>query len=302
LSPKDKRPGASVFLAVGIAVLAVSASAIFIRLADAPALAVAFWRNAMAVAVLLPVALLRREAFPQGRALLLAVAAGLALALHFGLWITSLEHTSVAASVVLVCTQPIFVALLARLFLKEHTSAAGLLGIGVAFFGAALIALDATVFASAPLGNALALGGALMVALYVLLGRRVRSEGVAVLPYAVVVYATACVGLLPTAMYSGAPLWGYDERTWLWLLAIAVGPQILGHTIFNWALRYMKAALLSGTILLEPVVSTLLAWWILAERPGSQTLAGGLVVLGGLALLLRGREGRVARVTAAAAR
>lgn len=287
----DHRPTAPLlFLAIFMAVGAVSAAAIFIRLAGAPALSVAFHRNALAVALLLPVVLLRREPFPRGRALWLTLASGVALAFHFGLWIESLSHTSVAASVVLVCTQPIFVAVLARFVLKERTSRLALAGIGVAFAGTVVIALDESSGGAALLGNLLALAGSVAVAVYVLIGRAVRASGTGLLPYAVVVYATAAACLLVACVAFDAPLTGFSDETWLWIAAVTLGPQILGHTIFNWALKHVQASLLSGTILAEPVVSTLLAWVVLAEVPGRYTVAGGGVVLAGLALLIRGRE------------
>jgi drug/metabolite transporter (DMT)-like permease len=111
---------------------------------------------------------------------------------------------------------------------------------------------------------------------------------VGVLPYSIVVYASAAVALVPAALYGGVPLWGYSGETWFWLGAVALGPQILGHTVLNWALRYVEASIVSGTILAEPVVSALLAWLILSEKPGLATLLGGAVVLLGLFLLLRG--------------
>jgi drug/metabolite transporter (DMT)-like permease len=137
-------------------------------------------------------------------------------------------------------------------------------------------------------GNALAVIGAVAVAVYVLIGRSLRTTGVSVLPYSIVVYASAATTLVPAALYGGVPLWGYSGETWFWLWAVTLGPQILGHTVLNWALRYVEASLISGTILAEPVVSALLAWLILSERPGLATLLGGAVVLAGLFLLLRG--------------
>ena len=102
------------------------------------------------------------------------------------------------------------------------------------------------------------------------------------------VYASASATLAPAALYAGAPLWGYSGETWFWLFAVTLGPQILGHTVFNWALEYVDASIISGTILVEPVVSALLAWLVLSERPGPATVVGGVVVLVGLYLLLRG--------------
>ena len=274
--------------AVAVGVLAVSAAAIFIRLADAPALAVAFWRSTLGVLVLLPFTLYRRDAFPRGRALAGGIASGVALGAHFGFWISSLGYTSVAASVVLVCTQPVFVAILAYLVFGERTSPLSFLGILVALVGTVVISSDGSVGSATLFGNTLAVIGAITVAVYILVGRSLRTTGVGVLPYSIVVYSSAAATLLPAALYSGAPLWGYSGETWFWLGAITLGPQILGHTVFNWALRYVEASIISGTILAEPVVSALLAWLILTERPVLLTLLGGVVVLAGLFLLLRG--------------
>jgi drug/metabolite transporter (DMT)-like permease len=286
---QDKAQSGIALPAVAVGVLAVSAAAIFIRLAEAPALAVAFWRCALGVVVLLPPALAGRERFPRGRALRVLVASGAALGAHFGFWIASLDYTSVAASVVLVSTTPVFVAILAYLLLGERTSRLSFFGILVALAGTAAIASDTSAGSVALLGNVLAIGGALTFAVYVLIGRSQRTTvGIGVLPYSIVVYSAAALTLLPVALLSGAELWGYSRETWLWLWAIALGPQILGHTVLNWALRYVEASVISGTILAEPVVSALLAWLILAEKPGLATLLGGAVVLLGLFLLLRG--------------
>ena len=274
--------------AVVVGVLAVSAAAIFIRLADAPALAVAFWRSTLGVLVLLPFALYRRDAFPRGRALWGGIASGVALGMHFGFWISSLDYTSVAASVVLVCTQPVFAAILAYLVFGERTSSLSFLGILVALAGTVVISSGGPVGSATFFGNTLAVIGAITVAAYVLIGRSLRTTGVGVLAYSIIAYSSAAATLLPAVLYSGAPLWGYSGETWFWLGAIALGPQILGHTVFNWALRYVQVSIISGMILAEPVVSALLAWLILTERPGLPILLGGVVVLVGLFLLLRG--------------
>jgi drug/metabolite transporter (DMT)-like permease len=271
-------------------VLAVSASAIFIRLAEAPAIAIAFWRCALGAAVLLPPALVRKDGFPRGRALYVGMASGVALGAHFGFWISSLDYTSVAASVVLVSTQPVFVAVLAYLLFGERTTPLSFLGIVVAIAGTAFIAFDRTVGSAAVLGNALALVGAVTVAVYVLIGRSSRTTGgVGVLPYSIVVYSAAAAALLPFALGFDVRLWGYSGETWFWLAAITAGPQLMGHTVFNWALRYVQASIISGTILAEPVVAALLAWLVLSERPGLLTIVGGGVVLAGLYFLLKGR-------------
>jgi drug/metabolite transporter (DMT)-like permease len=287
---QDKVRGRYALPAVAVGVLAVSAAAIFIRLAEAPAIAVAFWRCALGAALLLPPALVRRERFPKGRNLWVGIASGVALGAHFGFWISSLDHTSVAASVVLVSTQPVFVAILAYLIFGERTSPLSFAGILAALVGTAVIAGDDSVGSAALLGNALALAGAVTVAVYVLIGRSSRTGGIGVLPYSVVVYSAAALALLPVALVLDVRLWGYSGETWFWLWAITLGPQLMGHTVFNWALRYVEASVISGTILAEPAISALLAWLILAEKPGLPTILGGCVVLLGLYLLLRGRR------------
>jgi len=274
-------------------VLAVSAAAIFIRLADAPALAIAFWRCALGAALLLPPAIVRRERFPRGKTLYVGLASGVALGAHFGFWISSLDYTSVAASVVLVSTQPVFVAILAYLLFGERTSPLSFAGILIAMAGTAIIAGDGSVGSAAVFGNVLALLGAITVAVYVLIGRSSRTGGVGVLPYSIVVYSAAALTLLGPALLLDAKLWGYSGETWFWLAAITLGPQIMGHTVFNWALRYVEASMISATILAEPVVSALLAWVILSERPGLPTILGGAVVLAGLYLLLRGHSDKL---------
>ena len=273
--PPPAPPDRAGLVAVLAGLAAVSAAAIFIRLAEAPALAIAVWRTGIATLVLVPILLVRGEPFLRGRDLARATAAGVALAAHFALWITSLRYTTVAASVVLVCTQPVFVLLLARVFLGERTSGRGLAGIAIALGGVALIVAGASLRGAALGGNALALAGAVAVAVYVLLGRSLRAAGTPILPYAVTVNAVATAVLLPVCLFAQIPLTGYPRNTWLWLLLIALGPQLLGHTLLVWALRHVPAAVVSSSILAEPVVSTALAWLVFAERPGPATVAGG---------------------------
>lgn len=124
-----------------------------------------------------------------------------------------------------------------------------------------------------------------------MIGRSLRTTGgVGVLPYSILVYASASVTLLPAALIWNVPLWGYSGETWFWLWAVALVPQILGHTVLNWAVRYIQAAVISGAILAEPVISAVLAWLVLSERPGLATILGDAVVLAGLFFLLRGYE------------
>jgi drug/metabolite transporter (DMT)-like permease len=275
--------------AVLVGVLAVGAAAIFIRLADAPALGIAFWRCTLGALALLPLAAYNRESVPKGRDLWVGAVAGVALGAHFGTWIASLDYTSVAASVVLVSTTPVFVAVAAYLLFGERTSVASFVGILLAIAGTAVIAGGGPGSGNAAFfGNVLALLGAVAMAAYVLIGRFLRTGGVGALAYSIVGYSAAALALLPVALLSGAQLWGYSSTTWLWLFVITLGPQLMGHTVLNWALEYVRASVVSGAILAEPVIAALLAWLVLSEKPGLATLFGGLIVLAGLYLLLRG--------------
>ena len=289
---QDETRGRIALPAVAVGVLAVSSAAILIRLSEAPALAVAFWRCALGVVVLVPPALARKERFPRGKTLYVGIASGIALGAHFGFWIVSLDYTSVAASVVLVCNSPVFVAIFAYVLFGEKTSPLSFAGILVALAGSALIAQDGSAGGGAIFGNALALLGAVTFTIYVLVGRSQRSmaEPVGVLPYSIVLYSAAAA-LLPAALLAGERLWGFAGETWFWLFAITLGPQILGHTVLNWALGYVEASVVSSAVLAEPVIASILAWLVLGETPGMATIIGGVVVLTGLFVLLRGRQG-----------
>jgi drug/metabolite transporter (DMT)-like permease len=224
----------------------------------------------------------------MGRTLYVGMASGVALGAHFRFWMSSLDYTSVAASVVLVFSQPVFVAIFAYMLLSERIPPLSFTGILVALAGTAVIAGGGSVGSAAIFGNVLALVGATAVAVYVLIGRASPTRCVGVLPYCIVVYFAAALTLLPVTLLLGVRLWGYSGETWFWLWVITLGPQITGHTVFKWALRHVEASIVSGTILAEPVVSALLAWLILSEKPGLPTILGGTVVPVGLFLLLRG--------------
>jgi drug/metabolite transporter (DMT)-like permease len=283
---------------VAVAVVTVSLAAIFVKFADAPPTAIAFWRNAIGGLCLLPFAFSRRRELPRGRALALLPLAGVMLGLHFALWIASLSYTTVAASVVLVCTQPIFVALFAFVLFKERVSIVTLTGIVVAVLGAVCIGGEdffapnaARALPDAWWGNVLAILGAVAIAIYVLLGRRSRTtDAVPLVVYTFVVYASAAAFLLVLVLAFAEPLVGYTSTTWAAIVALALLPQLLGHTLFNWALRYVNASILSSTILLEPVIATALAWAILDESPTVWTLAGGAVVIAGLIVVIAGKN------------
>ncbi|MFC7236130.1 DMT family transporter [Halosegnis marinus] len=280
--------------ALAVAVVAVSTSAILIRLSAAPSGPMAFWRVSLTWLLLAPLAYRSRGEFGKlrGRDLLSALLAGVALAAHFAAWFESVDRTTVAASVTLVTTQPAFVAVGAAFLLDEELSRGTVIGILVALAGSALMSLDGLLnpgTAPDPLvGNALALAGAVFAGAYVLAGRSVRQR-VALVPYVTVVYVVCAGGLLAYTLALGDPLFDYPPREWALFLGMAVGPGLFGHTVINWALAHVESSVVSVSLVGEPVGSTLLALLVLSEIPGLITVAGGAVVLGGIYLTSRAR-------------
>lgn len=228
---------------------------------------------------------------------LLAAAAGVFLALHFATWIASLEYTSVASSVALVTTNPIWIGIASWLAFRERLSGSILLGIMLAMAGGAVIFLadagEGATGRSPVLGNALALAGSLAIGGYLLIGRGLR-RAISLIPYIAVVYGAAALCLLVIAAVAGAPLSGFSTSTWLMLFALAVGPQVLGHSSLNWALRYLSATVVAVAILGEPIGSTLLAWTLLDEAIGWAKLAGMALLLAGVFLAARAGQEAVA--------
>lgn len=292
------------YLAVFFGVLAVSTAAIFIRFAqeEVPSLVIAAFRLSLATMVLSPLALgrWRRELLALGRReLLLALISGGFLALHFASWITSLEMTSVASSVVLVTTTPLWTAIFSPLFLKETMPPRAAMGMIIALFGGAIVGISDSCTlidyslicpsgleffqGRAFLGNLLALVGAWMAAGYLIVGRRVRKK-LPLIPYVFIVYGIASCFLMGMVILSGEKLLGYSPQSYLWLAALALIPQLLGHSIFNWALAFLPASYVAVTLLGEPIGSTLLAFYLLSETPGGGKLFGAILILTGIVL------------------
>jgi drug/metabolite transporter (DMT)-like permease len=298
--PLDPLTGAALL----VAVLAVSSSAPLIAFAAAPALAIAFWRNALAVGVLAPVAVARKRdelhrlAGRDGRRELgSCVLAGLALAVHFGTWVPSAKLTTVAASTALVATQPVWQGLIA---LGQGRRLPGLAwaGIGLAVAGAVLATgADVTVSGRAVLGDLLAVIGGVAAAVYTAFGERARAR-ISTTVYTTVCYGACSLALLVVCLVGGVRLGGYDAGSWLAILALVAGAQLLGHSMFNYALHRVSATTVSVLILLEVPGAALIAWlWLgQAPRPGSgpglALLVAGVavVVLGGV----RGSRGQPA--------
>jgi drug/metabolite transporter (DMT)-like permease len=289
-----------------IALVAMSTSGPLVRLADAHPLAIATLRLAMTL-VVVSVALTMTGTWHQlrrlsARDLAVAVGSGVFLALHFWSWMASLALTTVAASTVLVSLQPLFVAAGSGLFLGEHPARGQWIGIGIAVVGAIIIGLGAAGepgAAQSLLGNLLALLGAVAGAAYVLAGRRLRSS-LDLWPCVGLVYSVAMVTLVLFVIWQDVPLLPQPSRTWWTIAAMALGPMLLGHTLLNYALRYLPAHVVNLTSIGEPVGATLLAWWWLSELPSRATLIGGLVAVAGLVVAGRASVPRGARATTTA--
>lgn len=279
--------------------LTVSSAAILIRVAQAEgvhSITIAAWRLTIAAGLLWPLAWAKSSKdilALKKKDWLLGGAAGLFLAMHFAAWISSLGFTSVASSTALVTTNPIWIALVSWLFFREQLGRWLVLGIVAVVFGSALIFLsDARLVegsggSNPMLGNTLALVGSLTVCGYLLIGRRLRRT-MSLLPYIWLVYSSAAVALLVTSAMSGAALTGFSSRVWLCLIALALGPQLLGHSAINWALKHVSATFIAITILGEPIGSALLAWLIFGERFAPLQLTGFAMLLAGIYLAARG--------------
>jgi len=302
-----KRPPVSPILVLALGILAVSAASIFIRVAqrEAHSLVIAAWRLALATLVLAPFALTRRSEELRGLKrgdLGLALLSGFFLAVHFATWITSLAYTSVASSVVLVSTAPLWVALLSPLALKEPLTRPVILGMLLALVGGVIVSVSDTCswgtagLTCPPLsefmhgrafwGDLLALTGAWAVAGYLIIGRRLRVR-ITLLSYIFVVYGMATLALVAVALFAGLPFFGYSPLTYLIFLGLALIPQLLGHTTYNYALAYLSAAFVSVTALGEPVGSSILAYFLLAETPSTLKLAGAVLILAGIYIASR---------------
>lgn len=280
----------SPYLGLAFGVACTAGAAILIRLTDAPSLVIAAYRLTMASVLLLPVALLRSGEERRrltGRDWRWMAASGGLLAVHFASWISSLAYTSVASSVVLVTTYPLFVGLGAHWLMRERLSSGMLGGILVAVIGGGIIGYgDFSSGRDALFGDALAVVGAFSGGGYFMIGRHLRSR-LSLMTYIAVVYSTAAVILAVIALGAGYPVTGYSRMTYMLLLALAVGPQLLGHSSLNWALKYLSAAFVSVSALGEPVGATVLAAVVLGEPVSPLKLAGGVFILTGIYLTLR---------------
>lgn len=298
-SPVGHRAPLQAYLVIVGGIGAISMGAIFIRLAQQqamPSLFIAAARLTLAALILTPFALRRnweeiRRIQPGD--LLLAALSGVFLAMHFATWVLSLEYTSVLISVVLVNTHPLWVALLEVLLLRTRLGKLVIAGLLVALAGGLAVALmgngsASNVGSNLPLGAALAVLGALTVAVYFIIGRKLRRD-LSLLTYIWLVYGCGALTLLVAVLIIGTPIVGYDPIGYLWLLGMALIPQIIGHSAFNYVLRFFPATYVSIATQLEPAASASIAFIIFSELPGEMQVLGSIVILAGVILASLGQ-------------
>ncbi|MEM8531397.1 MAG: DMT family transporter [Chloroflexota bacterium] len=301
-----------VILFAGVA--AAASAAIMIRLAQdlqVPSTTIAAGRLGIAALILLPIALVRahhelREV--QRRDWILGGISGTVLAIHFLAWISSLEYTSVASSVALVATNPLWVAIASVTIFRERLTVAIALGVVLTISGSVLIGISDSQGGgrNALFGNALALGGAITASIYFLIGRDMRRR-LSTLAYIWIVYTSAALVLIAVALSVGlngttnqaivtnTTFFGLPFAAYTLLLGLALGPQLLGHTAFNWSLRYLSATFVAVAILGEPIGSAILALFLFSEGFAPLQLAGFLVLLVGIAVALIGEQSRISK-------
>jgi len=280
-------------------IISISFAAIFIRFCDdVPSIMIATWRLTAASVILLAFFRLRGHTFATvGRAdLILSCCGGLFLALHFILWITSLKYTSVASSVVLVTTNPIFVGIFSYLFLKEKQHIELVIGIILCLIGSILIATGDGGFVGlfivnreALLGDILALGGAIMASGYLLVGSRVR-EKLDILTYITIVYTVAALILVVLSLALDIPFTGYRHSSYLFMVLLAIVPQLIGHTAINWSLKHLRTSMVAITILGEPIGASILAYLFFGESVSSFQTIGIAAIF--TAIMISSRKGK----------
>lgn len=291
-----------IFVILLIAVLSVSTAAIWIRLAMKVAnnytvgfsLFLAASRLIVSALILLPTAYKIKNAQITGKSLLFAIVAGICLAGHFATWIASLAFTSIVASTTLVTTNPLWVGLFSRFFLQEKLSKLTILGIGIASVGGVIVALGnggEIHSGSYPLlGNALALMGAIMASLYIMFGTQAQKLGLSIGNYITITYSTAAIALFPLPLLFQTQYTGYSNSIYLYILLMAILSQLIGHTGFNWALRWLSPTFVSLSILFEPVISSLLGAIVFQEIPPLSIVWGGLILLTGVGTAVLGKN------------
>ena len=274
---------------LSLGLLAISFGSIFVKLCEAPALIIAFYRLAISSLFYIGFTKVAKGSIyigftkPQKKMIVLSA---LFLTIHFATWISSLKLTSVASSVILVQSAPVFVVIGSVLFLKEKPTLLMILGILITLTGGIIVAAyDFSVDQSSLAGNLLAVCGAIGAAGYMLIGRRLRAN-IDIFRYVTSVYSLTAIFLFIITLFDNAPYVGYDLKVYLLFAAMAFIPQVIGHTSFNWALKYFSAITVSIVILGEPIGASILAMLILGETLTFVKIMGCFVIIVGVVIAL----------------
>ncbi|PIC69618.1 EamA family transporter [Sporosarcina sp. P16b] len=277
------------YIPIAIGVLTIGLSAIFVKMATADAGVIAFYRMFFSVVIMLPLFLIsyRSELMSLTKKdWLFTASSGILLAVHFILWFESLNYTSVASSTVLVTLQPIFALAGTALFFKEIITGKMLTAVFIALTGSFIISWgDFQVSGAALFGDILALLACAFVTAYLLIGQNVRKR-ISLVTYTFLIYSVSSVALFFYVLITQEPFFGYPTSDWGWFLALAILPNLLGHTLFNWAVKWVSTNVVSIAVLFEPVLASIAAFFVLHEKITSLQLRGAIVVLIGVLLFV----------------
>lgn len=276
-----------IYLILAAGILVISFAGVFVAMADAPAIIIAFYRMFFTIAVLTPVFIYRKdcrlELFFDRRPVII----GFFLAIHFILWVTAFEYTAVANAVIFIALQPLFTLLFERLWAKEDLRPGIYKGLFIAITGSIIVgAGDLNNLFASIRGDTLAIMAAFFAGLYLFSGRSLRKK-LDYFPYIYTVYTYATAFLLIAVIFSDYSFTGYSQTNWLLFIGLALGPTVIGHSVLNLAVRYVPATLVSTTIIGEPVLTSLLAWILLGDKIPPLTIVGGTFIIYGLLYTMR---------------
>ncbi len=277
------------YIAIIIGVASVSMSAIFVKLANAESAVIAFYRMFFSILIMSPLFFLKYRGeikLLHRKDWIFSTIAGIFLAFHFILWFESLNYTSVASSTVLVTLQPLFAFIGTYIFFKEKVSLQSIVAGGIAIIGSFLISWgDFLVSGSALYGDLLALIACALITGYLLFGQDVRQR-LSLITYTMVVYSVSTICLFFYVLIAGQSFGPYEPTDWFWFSLLAIVPNLLGHTLFNWSLKWVSTNTISVAILFEPVGAAILAYFVFAEKLIASQIVGGLIVVGGISLFI----------------
>jgi len=283
------KPPIHPYIPIVIGVISITLSVVFIKMSTADAGVIAFYRMFFSVLIMLPFFLLyyRREILQLSRRdWIFSSAGGILLAYHFIFWFESLNYTSVASSTVLVTLQPIFAIAGTYFFFKEKLSPKTIISAAIAIMGSVIISWgDFKLSGTAFFGDMLALIGCALITAYLLLGQDVRKR-LSLITYTFIVYSISTITLFFYVLVKGESFGPYPSSDWFWFLMLALIPNLLGHTLFNWSLKWVSTNVISIAVLFEPVGASILAYFIFFEELSLTQIIGGIVVILGISLFV----------------